>query len=191
MKSRKGAFMEDYRIVDLYWARNETAIQETETKYGRMLGNTSYSLLSSREDAQECVNDTYIAAWNRMPQERPVYLGAYLTRIVRNISIGRFRSAHREKRGGSPELIEELTECIPDNDSIDSQLENQRLAETVRRFVASLAEEKRAVFVRRYFWSQDISQIALETRLGESKVKTMLYRLRISLRELLEREKLL
>ncbi len=183
--------MEDYLIVDLYWARNESAISQTEIKYGRSLNRTSFELLNSREDAEECVNDTYLAAWNRMPQERPVYLGAFLTRIVRNISITRFRSTHREKRGGSPELIEELTECIPDGDGLDRELENKRLAEVIRAFVASLDPERRALFVRRYFWSQDISQIANETRISESKVKTTLFRLRNALRERLLKEGLM
>ncbi len=183
--------MEDYLIVDLYWARNENAIRQTEIKYGRSLNRTSFELLNSREDAEECVNDTYLAAWNRMPKERPVYLGAFLTRIVRNISITRFRFNYREKRGSSPELIDELTECIPDGDGLDRELENKRLAETIRAFVASLDNEKRAVFVRRYFWSQEVSQIADETRLSESNVKTTLFRLRGALRERLMKEGLM
>ncbi len=183
--------MEDYLIVDLYWARNENAISQTQIKYGRSLTHTSFELLNSKEDAEECVNDTYLAAWNRMPQERPMYLGAFLTRIVRNISITRFRSSHREKRGGSPELIDELTECIPDSNDLDRELENKRLAETIRTFVTSLDTEKRAVFVRRYFWSQEVSQIAKETRISEAKVKTMLFRLRHALREHLSKEGLM
>ncbi len=183
--------MEDYLIVDLYWARNENAISQTEIKYGRSLKCASFELLKSNEDAEECVNDTYLAAWNRMPTERPMYLGAFLTRIVRNISITRFRSTHREKRGGSPELIEELTECIPDGEGLDHEIENRRLADAIRAFVASLDPEKRAIFVRRYFWSQEIAQIAEQTRISESKVKTTLFRLRNTLRERLMKEGLM
>ena len=92
--------MEDYQIVDLYWARSEDAIGETSRKYGTMLNRISYSLLSSSEDAEECVNDTYLEAWNRMPEDRPTYLGAYLARIIRCLSVDRFRASHRQKRGG-------------------------------------------------------------------------------------------
>ena len=104
--------MEDHKIVDLYWQRSENAIKETSTKYGRMLDGISYSLLSSREDAEECVNDTYLEAWNKMPDDRPAYLGAYLSRIVRCISIDRFRASHRQKRGEAVELTDELADCI-------------------------------------------------------------------------------
>ena len=88
--------MEDYQIVDLYWSRSEQAIEQSERKYGRMLQSISLSLLHSAQDAEECVSDTYIAAWNRMPEERPQYLGAFLSKIVRHISISRFRREHRQ-----------------------------------------------------------------------------------------------
>ncbi len=119
--------MEDHQIVDLYWERSERAIKETDIKYGRMLKSTSYSLLSSNEDADECVNDTYLAAWNRMPEERPIYLGAFLSRIIRNISVSRYRAKHREKRGGADSVTVELLECIPDKSSVENDFDNDRL----------------------------------------------------------------
>jgi len=183
--------MEDRQIVDLYWQRNELAISETERKYGVMLKGVSYSLLSSREDAEECVNDTYLAAWNRMPDDRPAFLGAFLTRIVRNISVSRYRRLTREKRGGEGSIIEELTECIPDGDTLESQFDNAYLKETLNRFLMMQTEEKRAVFIRRYFWSQDIATISAQTRLSEGKIKSMLFRMRESLKAILEREGLL
>ena len=183
--------MEDYQIVELYWQRSENAISETDRKYGRVLKRTSYSLLSSNEDAEECVNDTYLAAWNRMPDERPVYLGAFLTKIIRNISVSRYRSKHREKRGGVENLTEELLECIPDKSSIETDLDNDRLKDALNNFIISQSEEKRAIFIRRYFWSEDISDIALAIGISESKVKTTLFRMRIALRDILEREELL
>ena len=109
--------MEDYQIVDLYWARQESAIAETDKKYGRMLNSISFSLLSSAEDAEECVNDTYVAAWQSMPQERPTYLGAFLSKIIRRISVSRYRTSHAQKRGGASVLIEELSEAIPSSSS--------------------------------------------------------------------------
>ena len=106
--------MEDCQIVDLYWARNEQAITESDLKYGRLLRSISYSCLGSREDAEECTNDTYLDAWNAMPTARPDALGAFLSKIVRRISIDRFRHDHRARRGGIENLTEELTDCIPD-----------------------------------------------------------------------------
>lgn len=183
--------MDDAKIVDLYWAREESAISETDVKYGRMLNSLSYSLLSSFEDAEECVNDTYLAAWNRMPTERPLYLGAFLSKIVRCLSIDRYRAAHRAKRGGVDALTAELEECIPDTSTPDSELENGRLRESIDRFLRSLDEEKRAMFVRRYFFSQTTQYIADRLGVGESKVKTALYRMRVELRRRLESEGLL
>ena len=180
--------MEDYQIVDLYWARSEQAIRRTDEKYGRMLGSISYSLLSSREDAEECVNDTYMEAWQRMPEDRPVYLGAYLSKIIRCLSVDRFRATHRQKRGGMGQILEELTECIPGGETPEEAYENRTLSETINRFLENLDEEKRRIFVRRYFYSDSVESIASRMKIGTSKVKTTLYRLRIALKERLEEE---
>lgn len=183
--------MEDFEIVDLYWARQERAIDESDRKYGRMLSSLSFSLLSSHEDAQECLNDTYLAAWNAMPTERPTYLGAFLSRIIRNISIDRFRASHRGKRGGMENLLEELTECIPDTNSVQKEYENGILANALNIFLASLEAEKRAMFLRRYFYSQSVTEIALSLGMSESKVKVTLHRVREKLKHALEKEGLL
>lgn len=183
--------MEDHQIVDLYWSRSESAISETDRKYGRMLNSISISLLSSREDAEECLNDTYVAAWNAMPSDRPSYLGAYLSKIIRRISISRFRSSHAQKRGGAGELVDELSECIPAESDVVADYENGRLASALDRFLLSLDEKKRAVFVRRYFYSQSVEQISLEMRIKSGSVKSILSRAREALRTMLEEEKLL
>lgn len=183
--------MEDFQIVDLYWQRNEVAITETDRKYGAMLMGVSFSLLSSREDAEECVNDTYLAAWNRMPTDRPAFLGTFLTRIVRNISVSRYRKLHSEKRGGEGNIIEELTECIPDGNTLDAEFDSAAVKNVLNRFLMMQNEEKRAVFVRRYFWSQDIASIASQTGLTEGKIKSILFRMREALRGILEKEGLL
>ena len=180
--------MEDYQIVDLYWERSERAIKETSVKYGRMLNGISYSLLSSSEDAEECVNDTYLAAWQKMPDDRPSYLGAYLARIIRCLSIDRFRAAHRQKRGEVSALTDELCQCIPDGISPEEEYENTRIAEIINRFLYGLDEEKRFMFVRRYFYSDSISDISKKMRVSTPKVKTTLFRLRADLKEYLEKE---
>ena len=183
--------MEDHQIVDLYWSRSEAAISETDRKYGRMLNSISISLLSSSQDAEECLNDTYVAAWNSMPSDRPNFLGAYLSKIIRRISVSRFRSSHAQKRGGAEALIEELSECVPDRSDVVSDYENGRLAKALDSFLLSLDEKKRAIFVRRYFYSQSIEQISLEMRTTAGTVKSILSRSREALRRMLEEEKLL
>ena len=186
------AMMEDFQIVDLYWDRNERAISESDEKYGRMLRSLSYSCLSSREDAEECVNDTYLDAWNTMPTERPTYLGAFLSKITRRRSIDRYRRDHREKRGGIENLTEELTDCIPDGGSTPfEELEKGRLREAINTFLESLPQEKRVMFVQRYFYAAPISHIAQSLKMSDSNVKVTLHRLRESLRRYLVEEDLL
>ena len=178
--------MEDYQIVDLYWARKEKAIAETEKKYGKMLHSLSYSLLSSHEDAEECVNDTYLGAWNTMPSARPMYLGSFLSKITRRLSIDRWRREHREKRGGVAGVIEELTDCIPDEDTPAREYERGLLRGELNAFLRTLPEEKRAIFVRRYFYAQEIRTIAQEIGVSEANVKIVLHRLREQLKLRLE-----
>ena len=188
--ARKETSMEDSRIVDLYWARDEAAISESDRKYGRMLSSLSYSLLSSHEDAEECVNDTYIGAWNAMPTARPEYLGAFLSKITRRISIDRFREKHSEKRGGIDNLADELTECIPDT-SGDGELDSKEIRRVINSFLSECDEEKRAMFVLRYFYSKPIEEIALKIGSGESRIKTTLHRMRAALKQRLEEEGLM
>ena len=178
--------MEDYKIVDLYWERKERAIAETEKKYGKMLHSLSYSLLSSHEDAEECVNDTYLGAWNAMPSARPMYLGPFLSKITRRLSIDRWRRDHREKRGGVLEMVEELTDCIPDSSTPAEEFERGRLRGEINEFLRTLTEEKRAIFVRRYFYAQPVTLIAKEIGVSEAKVKVVLHRLREQLKLRLE-----
>lgn len=180
--------MEDYSIVDLYWARSESAIEQTRRKYGGMLAGISFSLLNSALDAEECVNDTYLAAWNSMPTERPSYLGAFLSKIVRKLSISKYRAYHAEKRGGMGVLTEELTDCIPSGVSVETDFENRLLADAINRFLLSLDEEKRYVFVRRYFYSDPLAVLARRCNMRESKVKTTLFRTRSALKAFLEKE---
>lgn len=178
--------MEDYQIVDLYWERKERAIAETQVKYGKMLHSLSYSLLYSHEDAEECVNDTYLGAWNAMPDARPMYLGPFLSKITRRLSIDRWRHTHREKRGGVTVLTEELTDCIPDSNTPAEEYQRGLLRGELNAFLRTLTEEKRAIFVRRYFFAQPVSVIARELGIGEGKVKVVLHRLREQLKVRLE-----
>ena len=191
-ETRKGSqTVDDGKIVDLYWARDEKAITESQRKYGRMLSSLSYSLLSSHEDAEECVNDTYLDAWNAMPEARPEFLGAFLSKITRRISIDRFRAKHRERRGGMNEILSELDECIPSEDGVEREYESRLLRDEINDFLYSQPKEKRAMFVLRYFYSKSVSEIARQISVGESKVKTTLFRMRKELQERLEEKELL
>lgn len=183
--------MEDRQIVDLYWARSESAIEESDNKYGRMLRSISYSLLSSDEDAEESLDDTYLAAWNSMPSDRPILLGAYLAKIIRRISVSRYRASRAKKRDGAAELTDELIECIPDTNTVEENVEMGELRRGLNEFLYSLEPKKRAAFVLRYFCARSVSDIAFETGMSESAVKTSLSRTRASLAKFLERRGLI
>lgn len=180
--------MEDYEIVDMYWSRNEKSIVETEKKYGAMLFKISDSILDCHMDAEECVNDTYLSAWKAMPTDRPIYLGAYLSKIVRNLSINRYRKNKRKRQIVTVELMDELCECISDNDHDDNV---QYLSLVLNDFLRDLEKEKRVMFISRYFDAMSIEEIAKKMGIGKSKVKTTLFRVRNKLKERLNEEGLL
>lgn len=185
--------MEDAAIVELYWARNEDALRQTQIKYGPMLLGISASLTETRSDAEECVNDAYLAAWNAIPPAKPEKLGAFLSKIVRRLSVSRYRASHAEKRGGFV-IEEELTDAIPAPGSgspVERELENGMLKETLNGFLADLSERNRAVFLLRYFYGRSTQEIAKQTGIGESNVKVTLMRLRERLRKVLEMEGML
>ena len=180
--------MEDSRIIELYWERSEQAIAETAAKYGTHCYAIAYNVLNNREDASECVNDTYMSAWDSMPPNRPAVLSAFLGKITRNLSLKRWRDARVQKRGGGqiPVVLEELEECISGGLSVEEQIEAKQLALWVDAFVRGLQEEERKVFVCRYWYLDSVDEIALRFGFTKSKVKSMLMRTRIKLREWLE-----
>ena len=178
--------MEDAKILTLFWERNEQALSETKVKYSRLIYSVAHRILRNREDAEECENDTYLAAWTAIPPERPHSLPAYLSGLVRNISISRYRAAHADKRGGGEVLLslQELDECLP----APSETDTAALAAALNRFLASLNEQERAIFVLRYWRCDAVGQIARRYGFGQSKVKMMLSRTRDKLRKFLEQE---
>ena len=182
--------MDDSKIVDLYWARSEDAIAQTDAKYGRYCYSIASNILPFREDAQESVNDTWLAAWNALPPNRPRFLSAFLGKLTRRISIDRWRHINAEKRGGGTMdlALEELAGCIPGGVDPAAQAEAAELARCVNAFLAGLPTEERQVFLMRYFELAPISAIAERLRIGTSKTKTMLHRTRKKLRAYLEKE---
>ena len=182
--------MDDERIVELYWQRNENAISETAAKYGKYLHDISYRILVNTEDADECVNDTYSRAWDAIPPHRPSILSTFLGKITRRISIDRWRMRNAEKRGGGEiELaLDELQNCISDNQSVEEVSEQKEKINKINLFLRSLPDSERRVFLCRYWYLDSISSIARQFGFSESKVKSMLLRTREKLRVQLEKE---
>ena len=182
--------MEDKQIVDLYWARSEKAISETADKYGRYCYTIAYNILHSNEDSEECVNDTYLHAWNAMPDQRPNKLSAFLGRITRNLSLKRWEKYTAKKRGAGqvPLALDELQECIPATNQTDSVADDIVLTDVLNRFLASLTAEKRNIFMRRYWYLSSVAEIASDLAISESKVKLSRLRSRNELKQLLEKE---
>lgn len=184
---------EDQKIIDLYWNRSENAITETAVKYGRYCTSIAYGILKSREDAQECVSDAYLMAWNAIPPRRPADLGTYLGKITRNLSIDRLRTRNRDKRGGGemPLALEELEEVVVGSDSPENEAIRKELAASMNRFLRKLTVQERYVFVRRYWYLDSLADIAKNTGFSGSKVASMLFRLRGRLKKQLIKEELL
>lgn len=184
---------EDQKIIDLYWNRSENAITETAVKYGRYCTSIAYGILKSREDAQECVSDAYLMAWNAIPPHRPADLGTYLGKITRNLSIDRLRTRNRDKRGGGemPLALEELEEVVVGSDSPENEAIRKELAASMNRFLRKLTVQERYVFVRRYWYLDSLADIAKNTGFSGSKVASMLFRLRGRLKKQLIKEELL
>ena len=185
--------MDDQKIIDLYWSRSETAIRETDQKYGKYCYSIAYNILTNNEDAEESVNDTYMAAWKTMPPKRPSILATFLGKITRHLSIDRWRSRNRYKRGGGEIVLalEELEECVTDSQTMEAAYERKQLALVLNRFLESLPETERRIFLCRYWYLDSISDIASYYGFSDSKVTSMLHRTRMKLRTVLEKEDLL
>ena len=180
--------MEDQAIIALFWERDQEAIRQTEARYGKRLLRLSCSILDSREDAEESVNDTYWKVWDTIPPQRPKYFFAYLAKICRYLSFGRVDYNRAKKRSAClMELTAELELCIPDRRE-EGREQEHCLKESLNRFLEGLPKEKRCIFLRRYWFGDSIREIAQRYGIGESKVKTTLFRVREKLRQHLQKE---
>ena len=177
-------------IIELFWSRSEQAITETSRKYGSFLMGIARNILSSHEDAEECVNDTYLNTWNAIPPARPGVFRCWLGRITRNLSIDRYHHLRTKKRGGGETalLLSELEYCIPSGESVERHLEEQELAGVISSFLRQQTQESRIYFVRRYWYGDGLAQIADRFGVTESKVKSSLFRTRKALKAYLEKE---
>ena len=182
--------MKDSEIVELYWNRNEDAIRQTQQKYGPYLSVVAYNILADAEDSRECVNDTYLAAWNSMPPHRPNILSTYLSKITRQISIDVFRKKKAVKRYASSYAVslEELGDTFSDGATPEQVLDAKALDEAVNSFVSALSQEVQTVFICRYYYFDSLKEIARCCGMKESKLKTLLYRTRQQLKDYLIKE---
>jgi RNA polymerase sigma-70 factor (ECF subfamily) len=182
--------MDDQQIIDLYWARSENAISETAKKYGKYCHAIAYHILHNDEDSEECVNDTYLNAWEAMPPHRPHRLSAFLGKITRNLSLDRYKRLAAEKRGSGqvPLALNELLECVPTADSTEKVVDDLALTESLNRFLGTLSVDSRKIFLRRYWYLIPVKEIAADFSISESKVKMSLLRSRKELKQFLEKE---
>ena len=182
--------MDDKRIIDLYWERSERAITETSSKYGNYCYTIAYNILYNREDSEESVNDTYLAAWNAIPPKRPDILSAFLGKITRYISIDRWKNRTALKRGGGevPLVLEELEQCISSKRSVEEEYLQKELLKCINQFLANLPQTERKIFMYRYWNMDSIEKISKRYGYSSSKVTSMLYRIRGKLYKFLEKE---
>lgn len=181
--------MEDSAIINLYWNRQENAIAQTKIKYGNYLSGISMNILHSAEDAEECVNDTYLRAWMAIPPARPNAFGPWLGRIVRNLSLDRYRRYRAAKRG-QPDtelLFSELENCLPSAFTPESAVDEQYTAGLISEFLREQTPRNREIFLRRYWYGDSIADICARFHIGQSRVKSSLFRMRNSLKDCLEK----
>ena len=177
--------MNDLNIIDLYFARDEEAIKQTDLKYGKLCHSIAYNILNNNEDSEECVNDTYIGVWNAIPPTRPNNLMAFICKITRNLSLKRLEAQTRQKRSHAILVsLDELTEVLSD-ESIADQTSDEKIGKLISDFLRNEKSEIRNVFIRKYYFFDSIGDIANRYNFTESKVKNMLYHTRTKLKDFL------
>ena len=185
--------MNDTRIIELFFERSEQAIKELDSKYGKVFYSLAFKILNNHNDVEECVNDSYLGAWNAIPPTKPKSLLAFVCKIVRNISLKRYEQNTAIKRNSYYDVaMEELEDCIASSMTVEEEIAEQELTKIIESFLNSLSKENRVIFLRRYWFSDTYADIAKKVGLTEKNVSVRLTRLRKELREyLLEREVLL
>lgn len=189
VRRKGGDYMEDSKIIKLFYARSEKAIEELAVKYGTVCNKIANNILGNREDAEECVSDAYLAAWNTIPPEKPSPLISYICRLVRNISIKRYHANTAAKRNSFYDTsLDELEDCIPSPFSVESEMTSDELGTLLDHFLSGLDRQDRIMFVRRYWYSDSVSDIAENYGIGENNVSVRLYRIREKLKKYLQKE---
>lgn len=180
--------MDDHKIIELYFSRDERAIKETDLKYGKLCHSIANNILKNNEDSEECVNDTYIGIWNTIPPEKPNHFMAFVCKIARNLALKKLESSMRQKRSQATVIsLSELEEILSD-DSIAADIGNEEIGKAISAFLRKEKADSRKVFIRKYYFFDSISEIAERYGFTESKVKNMLYHTRNKLKEYLIKE---
>ena len=181
--------MDDGQIVELYWRRDEAAIGETQRKYGPMCGRIARNILGSQEDAEECVNDALLQAWNALPPQRPGRLGAWLGKVTRNLALNLWNKNHAQKRyAGMEALLSELEDCLPAPAGVERELEGRELSAAIDGWLRALPKGDRVLFLRRYWYGIPLQELAEERGEAPAKLAQRMLRLRRSLKKELEKE---
>jgi len=181
--------MQDAAIIELYWSRDERAISESDRHYGTYCRRISLNILSCLEDSEECVNDTWHRSWEAIPPQRPSSLAAFFGRIVRNLSISRYRAAHAKKRyDGIAVLLSELEDCVPSRESVSQAMEGKLLTDAIDGWLARLEKDDRVLFVRRYWFGDPVNALAKECGCTQNQMAQRMLRLRKGLRTALGQE---
>lgn len=185
--------MNDEEIIGLYWKRADNAIAITAEKYGNYCRSIAFNILRNQQDAEECVNDAYLMAWDSIPPHRPEKLAAFLGKITRNLALNRYKGINSQKRGaGQTEVaLSELEECIPSGVRVEQGVEDRLLTAAIEKFLFAQPELKRKLFVRRYWYLSSIRELADEYGMSESKITSLLFRMRKKLRRCLAKEDIL
>ena len=181
--------MDDKKIIELYFERNEQAIKETQDKYGAFCHRIAMNILGIHEDAEECVNDTYYSVWKQIPPTVPEVFKVYLGRITRNLSISRFRAMRAKKRYSSMEImLSELNDCVPSSSNVEQTIEVMQLSDYISEWLDSLPEEDCALFARRYWFGDEVQELAKKCGITAAKMAQRMLRLRKSLKAALEQK---
>lgn len=182
--------MEDQQIVELYWQRSTEAITQSKEKYGAYCFSVAEHILQSQEDCEECVNDTWFRAWNTIPPSRPHVLRMFLAKLTRSISFDRWRQQSAQKRGGGelPLVLEELSQCIAADSDVEDTVIAEELEQTIRAFLHTLPERTGDLFLRRYFFTESVEEIAVAYGITSNHVAVTLSRARKQLRQHLKKE---
>ena len=185
--------MDDADIVALYWARDEKAIEASYQKYSRYCTSIARNIVDTEEDVEECVNDTWMGAWEAIPPAKPVVLSVFLGRITRNIALNRVRAGKCQKRGGEAAVLpfDELSETLCDGQSVEENVESSEIAAVMNSFLEELPDEKRKIFVSRFWYGEEYGEIAKRYGYSRGKVVMMLERLKVKLRDRLVKEGIL
>ena len=182
--------IDDEKIIEMFFERSEQAIRELDIKYGKIFHNLSYNIVNNRQDAEECVNDAYLGAWNAIPPVRPNPLLSYIVKIVRNISLKIYWRKEAAKRSGHYTIaLEEIEGCIADQKTVEDEIEARELARIIGEFLDTLTLENRVIFMRRYWFADSYKDIAEFVGLTEKNISVRLTRIREKMRQyLIERE---